>query len=151
VRYLGCVLLLASALALAAGASSDCRAPVLTVEMSSASPKQGGLVAVTVKSDVPLASAAVSSGGRESAMERDGEGRLFLALVGVDFESAVGPREMDVAKASAAIGTRSTARCASSRASFRSRSSGSLPRTSSRPKASSIESGRKRRRSAASG
>jgi murein DD-endopeptidase MepM/ murein hydrolase activator NlpD len=70
---------------------------VLTVEMSSASPKQGGLVAVTVKSDVPLASAAVSSGGRESAMERDGEGRLFLALVGVDFESAVGPREMDVA------------------------------------------------------
>jgi murein DD-endopeptidase MepM/ murein hydrolase activator NlpD len=97
VRYLGGVLFLAGALALAAGASSDCRVPVLAVEMSSASPKQGGLVAVTVKSDVPLASAVVSSGGRESAMERDGEGRLFLAIVGVDFESAVGPRAVDLA------------------------------------------------------
>ncbi len=96
-RYLGGVLLL-GALALAAGvARGECRAPVLTVEMSSASPKQGGLVAVTVKSDVPLGSAVVSSGGRETAMERDGEGRLFLALVGVDFESGVGPRALDVA------------------------------------------------------
>jgi murein DD-endopeptidase MepM/ murein hydrolase activator NlpD len=98
VRYLGGVLLLASAFILAAGtAPGDCRTPALTVEISSASPKQGGLVAVTVKSDVPLASAAASSGGRESAMERDEKGRLFLGLVGVDFESAVGKRELDVA------------------------------------------------------
>jgi murein DD-endopeptidase MepM/ murein hydrolase activator NlpD len=98
VRYLRGVLLLAGALALAAGlAPGECRAPTLKVEMSSASPKQGGLVAVTVRSDVPLASAVVSSGGREAAMERDGEGRTFLALVGVDFESAVGPRAVDVA------------------------------------------------------
>ena len=65
--------------------------------MSSASPKQGGLVAVTVRSDVPLASAVASSGGREFPLERDGEGRLFLGLVGVDFESAVGARELDLA------------------------------------------------------
>ena len=97
-RYLRIVLLFAFALALAAGvAPGECFAPALTVEISSASPRQGGLVAVTVKSDVPLSSAVVSSGGRESPMERDGEGRLFLALVGVDFESAVGPRRVDVA------------------------------------------------------
>ena len=78
-------------------AAGDCRAPALAVEMSSASPKQGGLVAVTVRSDVPLASAVASSGGREFPLERDGEGRLFLGLVGVDFESAVGARELDLA------------------------------------------------------
>ncbi len=91
------MLLLAGAFVLTAGAPGDCRAPKLTVELSSASPKQGGLVAVTVESDVPLSSAVVSSGGREAAMERDGEGRVFLALVGVDFESGVGPRAVDVA------------------------------------------------------
>ena len=65
--------------------------------MSSAAPKQGGLVAVTMRSDVALASAVASSGGREFALERDGRGRLFLGLVGVDFESAVGARELDLA------------------------------------------------------
>jgi len=78
-------------------AAGDCRAPALTIEMSSASPKQGGLVAVSVKSDVALASAVAASGGRESALERDEQGRLFLGLVGVDFESAVGQRKLDVA------------------------------------------------------
>ena len=97
-RYRGRVLLFAGELVLAAGmAAGECRAPALTVEMSSAAPRQGGLVAVTVTSDLPLANAVVSSGGHESAMERDGEGRLFRALVGVDFESSVGPREVDVA------------------------------------------------------
>ncbi len=97
-RYLGGVLLLASVLALAARvAPGACRAPALTVEMSSVSPKQGGFVALTLKSDVELASAVVSSGGREATMERDDGGRLFLALVGIDFESAVGLRVVDVA------------------------------------------------------
>jgi murein DD-endopeptidase MepM/ murein hydrolase activator NlpD len=85
-------------LALVGGLSAgECRAPALAVELSSASPKQGGLVAVSLKSDEPLSSAILSSGGREAAMERDGEGRLFLGLAGVDFESAVGPRALDVA------------------------------------------------------
>lgn len=78
-------------------AAGECRAPALTVEMSSAAPKQGGLVAVTLRSDVALASAAASSGGREFPLERDGEGRLFLGLVGVDFESATGARALDLA------------------------------------------------------
>jgi hypothetical protein len=78
-------------------AAGECRAPTLTVEMSSAAPKQGGLVAVTVKSDVALASAVASSGGREFPLERDGDGRLFLGLVGVDFESATGARSLDLA------------------------------------------------------
>jgi murein DD-endopeptidase MepM/ murein hydrolase activator NlpD len=77
-------------------AAGDCRAPALAIEMSSASPKQGGLVAVTAKSDVALSSAVATSGGRESALERDEKGRLFLGLVGVDFESAVGKRALDV-------------------------------------------------------
>lgn len=77
--------------------AGECRSPALTIETSAGSLKQGGIVGVTLHSDVPLARATVSSDGRESAMERDGEGRLFLALVGVDFESAVGPRTMDVA------------------------------------------------------
>jgi murein DD-endopeptidase MepM/ murein hydrolase activator NlpD len=91
-------LLALSFVALVGGISAgECRAPALTVEMSSASPKQGGLVAVTVRSDVPLASAVASSAGRESPLERDAGGRLFLGLVGVDFESAVGARGLDFA------------------------------------------------------
>lgn len=97
-RYLDRVLLFATVIALAAGmAPGECRAPELTIEVSSSAPKQGGLVALTVASDVPLESAVASSGGRESVLERDEGGRLFLGLVGVDFESAVGPRAVDVA------------------------------------------------------
>ncbi len=103
-------MLVAGAFALvSAVAAGECRAPSLTLALSSAWPKQGGLVAVSVKSDVALSSAVVSSGGRETAMERDAEGRLFLALVGVDFESAVGAREMDVA-VEGLCGDRHTAR-----------------------------------------
>ncbi len=78
-------------------AAGECRAPALTVEMSSAAPKQGGLVAVTVTSDVALASAVAASGGREFPLERDAEGRRFRGLVGVDFESATGARALDLA------------------------------------------------------
>ncbi len=91
------MLILARVLALATGlAAGDCRTPALTLETSAAAAKQGGIVAVSLESDVPLARATAASGGREAAMEKDADGRTFRVLVGVDFESAVGPREIAI-------------------------------------------------------
>lgn len=88
---------IAAALAFAAGlAGGDCRAPALTASIPPGPAKQGGIVAVTLESDVALARASTSFGGREGAMERDDGGRLFRDLVGVDFEGPVGARTLRV-------------------------------------------------------
>jgi murein DD-endopeptidase MepM/ murein hydrolase activator NlpD len=80
-------------LALSAGiAAGDCRAPALTARIPAASARQGAIVAVTLESDVALARASIAWGGREAAMEKGADGRLFRALLGVDFEGATGAR-----------------------------------------------------------
>ncbi len=89
--------MLGQAFALAVGvAAGDCRAPVLTIRVSPRVAKQGGICAVTLESDLALARATVTSGGHEAAMEAAPGGRTFRGLVGVDFESPVGVREVAI-------------------------------------------------------
>ncbi len=79
-------------LALVAGlAGGNCRAPALTIEASTSRVKQGGIVAVIVGSDQPLARVSASAAGRDVLLEKDDAGRRFEALLGVDFDRAVGP------------------------------------------------------------
>ncbi|MEP6995250.1 MAG: M23 family metallopeptidase [Acidobacteriota bacterium] len=90
---------LLSAAAVAAGApAGDCRVPSLKVEASSPRPRQGEIVAVTLESSVPLASAKLSDGKHTAAMERDSTagGRVLHVLWGVDFESSLGARRVRV-------------------------------------------------------
>ncbi len=94
-RYRGDVTF--AALALAADLSAgDCRTPQLRIKTASSSAKQGGIVAVTVTSDVPLSRVSLESGGRDLVMERDAAGRKFRALLGIDLESAIGPRAIGI-------------------------------------------------------
>lgn len=97
-RWVGGSLMLAAAVLAAPPPEGDCRAPRLTVEASSSRPRQGGIVAVTLRSDLPLSRAALSDGRRGASMEPDpsANGRIFRALWGIDFESAVGSRRVRV-------------------------------------------------------
>jgi hypothetical protein len=91
------VILFPAALALVAGlAGGECRVPLLTARIPPGSARQGGIVPVTLESDVELARASTSFGAREGAMEKDDGGRHFRDLVGVDFEGAVGARTLRV-------------------------------------------------------
>jgi len=73
-----------------------CHAPVLKVEGSSGDPRQGGIVVVTLRSSVPLSRAVLSDGKHEARMETDAAGTTLRALWGIDFESAVGARRVQV-------------------------------------------------------
>ena len=71
--------------------------PTLKVEASSPSPRQGGIVVVTLTSSAPLSRAALADGKRRSPLEAaSGDGRVFRGLWGVDFESGVGSRPIRV-------------------------------------------------------
>ena len=61
--------------------------PGLALDLSIPQPKQGDIVVATLRSATPLASATLSDGKREIVMEDAGDGRVFRALVGIDFES----------------------------------------------------------------
>jgi murein DD-endopeptidase MepM/ murein hydrolase activator NlpD len=89
-------MLAAAAFALTAGlATGECPAPALSAAVAPApADKQGAILAVTLESSAPLARADVSFGPRTEPMERDAGGRTFRALVGVDFETETGPREL---------------------------------------------------------
>jgi hypothetical protein len=90
------MVLIPAAFALVAGvAGGACRAPVLIARIPPGPAKQGSLLAVTLESDVSLARAAAAWGGRDTAMERDAGGRVFRALLGVDFESPTGARPVE--------------------------------------------------------
>jgi murein DD-endopeptidase MepM/ murein hydrolase activator NlpD len=81
-----------------------------TLEISPPKPKQGEIVVVTVRSSVPLSSATLSDGKREIVMEATGDGRTYRALLGIDFESAVGKRKIEVRTADAAGAARTAAK-----------------------------------------
>ena len=89
-----------TALAVCAGAilagGRIASAATLNVEASPARPKQGDIVRVTVRASGPLSSAALSDGTRRIDLEAGADGRTFRALVGIDFESAVGPRTLEI-------------------------------------------------------
>jgi len=85
--------LAAAAAASLAGAAST---PKVTLDVSPAQPKQGDIVVVTLRSPAPLSSATLSDGTREFAMEAVGDGRTCRALLGIDFETKVGKRKVEV-------------------------------------------------------
>ena len=80
----------------------------LSVEVLPPRPKQGEIVVVTLRSGAPLSSATLSDGTRAIGMERAKGGRLFRALLGIDLESKVGRRTIEVT-ASDASGAERTA------------------------------------------
>ena len=69
-------------------------APVL--EISPAKPRQGQIVVVTLRSATPLSSARLFDGEREIPLEPSKEGHVYRALLGIDFESDAGKREIRV-------------------------------------------------------
>ncbi len=93
----------AAALILSGGGVGS--AATLKVEASPARPKQGDIVFVTVRASGPVTSATLSDGKREIGLEAEGDGRTFRGLLGIDFESAVGPRTLEVEARDAAGGT----------------------------------------------
>jgi len=91
----------AAAVAVASGpGKTGCREPRLQVSASPSTPRQGAIVAVTLRSDVPLERATLSdaSGAHVAPMEPDAEasGRVFRALWGIDFEASPGVRRFRV-------------------------------------------------------
>ncbi len=85
-----------SAAAVGFGCVSAALAAVLTIEAAPARPKQGDIVFVSVRSNEPLSAATLSDGKREIPLEPSAGGRTFRGLVGIDFESPVGPRTLEV-------------------------------------------------------
>ena len=84
----------AAAILLAAALRADCPSPALRLTVPAAPSRQGSIVPVTLTSDRPLAEATLSDGTREIAMERDSGGKVFRALLGIDFESKPGRRRL---------------------------------------------------------
>jgi murein DD-endopeptidase MepM/ murein hydrolase activator NlpD len=91
-----------------AGASASI--PKVALDVSAAQPKQGEIVVVTLRSPEPLSSATLSDGTREFAMERVGDGRAYRALLGIDFESAVGKKKIEASAVAADGSTRRAGR-----------------------------------------
>jgi murein DD-endopeptidase MepM/ murein hydrolase activator NlpD len=69
-------------------------AAVLTATAAPKSLPQGGIAALTVESDTPLAGLVLLDGERRIALERDAAGRTFRGLVGVDLNAKAGAREI---------------------------------------------------------
>ncbi len=74
---------------LAAG-PTPASAPGLTVTVSDASPKQGGVALVTVTSERPLATLVMVDGETRTVLEREASGTTFRGLLGVDLAVAAG-------------------------------------------------------------
>ena len=85
-----------SALVLLAFGLSAAASAAPALEVSPASPKQGQIVVITLRSPSPLVAARLSDGTRDVAMEPAEGGRVFRALLGIDFESPAGKRELRV-------------------------------------------------------
>jgi murein DD-endopeptidase MepM/ murein hydrolase activator NlpD len=67
-----------------------------TLEVSPAKPQQGQIVLVTLRTPSPVAAATLRDGEREIPMEPAEGGRVHRALLGIDFESKAGKREIQV-------------------------------------------------------
>jgi murein DD-endopeptidase MepM/ murein hydrolase activator NlpD len=103
-------LLLALLLLLRAPAGlADCAAPRLSLTASTREPRQGGIVAVTLRSDAPLSTGVLTGEEERVPLESDGSGRVFRGLVGVDFAAKTGPERFDVEATDACGGAHRTA------------------------------------------
>ena len=74
----------------AAGQSARAASPGLAIEASVRAPKQGSVVALSIRSDHPLTSLALEQAGRALPVDGDGTGTLFRALVGIDLDAPTG-------------------------------------------------------------
>ena len=75
---------------------ADCAAPQLRLTAATREPRQGAVVPVVLRSDVPLASAVLTGEGERVPLEADASGRVFRGLVGVDFEAKTGAERFEV-------------------------------------------------------
>ena len=66
------------------------RSPGLTVTASSATPRQGGIVAITVRSERPLNELVLIDGDLRVPLEREADGTVFRGLYGLDLAASTG-------------------------------------------------------------
>ena len=66
----------------------------LTVTASSAAPRQGGIVAITVRSERPLDALVLVDGDIRSPLEREADGTVFRGLYGLDLAASTGSRRV---------------------------------------------------------
>jgi len=88
------VALFAVAALTASPAPGPPRVPVLTVTASSVTPLQGGIVAITVRSERPLDALVLVDGDIRSPLEREADGTVFRGLYGLDLAASTGPRRV---------------------------------------------------------
>jgi murein DD-endopeptidase MepM/ murein hydrolase activator NlpD len=82
-----------AALAVSPGPASS-RSPGLTVTASSATPRQGSIVAITVRSESPLPELVLVDGEIRSPLEREGDGTVFRGLYGLDLAASTAARRV---------------------------------------------------------
>ena len=70
------------------------RSPALTVTVSSATPRQGGIVAIMVRSERPLSGLVLVDGDIRSPLEREADGTVFRGLYGLDLAASTGARRV---------------------------------------------------------
>jgi murein DD-endopeptidase MepM/ murein hydrolase activator NlpD len=66
----------------------------LTVTASSETPRQGGIVLITVRSERPLSGLVLADGDVRSPLERGADGTVFRGLLGLDLAASTGARHL---------------------------------------------------------
>ncbi len=66
----------------------------MTVTASSATPRQGGIVAITVRSERPLPELVLVDGKARIPLEREADGTVFRGLLGLDLAAPTGARDV---------------------------------------------------------
>jgi murein DD-endopeptidase MepM/ murein hydrolase activator NlpD len=100
------ILVLASERSAAVAAPS--KKPALRIDATTRQPRQGDVIALTVRSDRPLTSLVLVDDERRIAMERGKGGTVFRGLLGFDFEGPAGPRTLELVASEGAEPSRTT-------------------------------------------
>lgn len=79
-----------------AGGAAPPKKPALRIEATTRGPRQGDVIAFTVRSDRPLKSLILADDERRVALERGEGGTVFRGLLGFDFEGPAGPRTLEL-------------------------------------------------------
>ncbi|MGZ6971511.1 MAG: hypothetical protein ACXVID_07605, partial [Thermoanaerobaculia bacterium] len=66
----------------------------LTVTASSPKPRQGGIVAFTIRSERPLPELVLVDGDVRTPLEREADGTRFRGVYGLDLDAATGARRL---------------------------------------------------------
>ncbi|MCM3875809.1 MAG: M23 family metallopeptidase [Thermoanaerobaculia bacterium] len=86
--------LIATAALAVSGAPAPPRPVGLTVTASSVTARQGGIIAITVRSERPLPGLVLADGDRRSPLEREADGTVFRGLHGLDLAATTGARRV---------------------------------------------------------